>query len=140
MATFPTLHFNSRVYECPFDKNEKIETHRKRSGSNLTMSPSQRSIIKDTSTKSGYCELCDSNYKNRSQHLKGKLHRATINSTDFKNLDKMISSGTDFQTFLNKLITKKKTKLKDISKTINAPRKVCSTKLEERIQSQVKFR
>ena len=140
MATFPKVHFNSTVYECPFDENEKVKTHKKRSGSNLTMSSSQRSIIKDTSTKSGYCELCDSNYKNRSQHLKGKLHQATINSTDFKNLDKMISSGTDFQTFLNKLITKKKAKLKDINKTMNAPRKVCSTKLDEKMQSQVKFR
>ena len=140
MATFPKVQFSSIVYECPFDKNENSKTNIKRSDSNLTMCSSQRSIIKDTSTKSGYCELCDSNYKNRSQHLKGKLHRATINSTDFKNLDKMISSGTDFQTFLNELVTKREAKLKDINKTINAPRKVCSTKLEEKMQSQVKFR
>ena len=140
MATFPKVHFSSTVYECPFDKNENSKTNIKRSDSNFTMCSSQRSIIKDTSTKSGYCELCDSNYKNRSQHLKGKLHRTTINSTDFKNLDKMISSGTDFQTFLNELVTKREAKLKDINKTINAPRKVCSTKLAEKMQSQVKFR
>jgi len=118
---FPKVQFNSTIYESPFGdkKHETKPPVQPRSSALSTSSQGKRNSfkqqIKNSDSKTGYCELCDTNFNHRGQHLKSKQHNSNITPDNFAQLDQMIASGKSFQAFvaeLNKKATKSNTKRK----------------------------
>ena len=109
---WPKLYFDSVPPDCPFDppKLDANKRGRKKSSSSSrkrgkSKSKEQQSPEKtSTGAKSGYCELCDSNYRRLRQHLKGKKHQTIAkNSEIYKELDRILARGRSFADYLEEV-------------------------------------
>ena len=101
MHSFPKVNFHSKSTQSPFDDpNAVISSSQKRKSSTKgTSSPA----LKSSNSRTGYCELCDTIFTHRGQHLRGKQHKSNVTAENFGKLDEMIGGKNMKGSFLRKL-------------------------------------
>ncbi|XP_057306208.1 protein DBF4 homolog B-like [Hydractinia symbiolongicarpus] len=104
LKQFPRVNLMTRFDQSPYDEIY-----------NLVIPPVTSSAVlqnfskrPSSTSKKGYCELCNVQYTHRGQHLKGRKHQSMITSEHFQRLDEMIARGGKFDSLIYDLRNKKK--------------------------------